>query len=57
MTYIEARTANEVFKAHERRLKLNKLRSAPIDRSKAMATIYSLGRQARDAWMNWRLPG
>ena len=53
MTFIQARTANEIMKAQERKLKLDKLRGELVDRAKATALVFSLGRQERDAWMNW----
>lgn len=53
MTFIQARTANEIMKAQERKLKLDKLRGELVDRAKATALFFSLGRQERDAWMNW----
>lgn len=53
MTFIQARTANEIMKAQERKLKLDKMRGELVDRAKATALFFNLGRQERDAWMNW----
>lgn len=53
MTLVEIRTANEILKVHERKLKLEKLRGGLIDRNKALAMALSLARQTRDAWANW----
>lgn len=53
MSFIQARTANEIMKAQERKLKLDKMRGELVDRAKATALIFNLGRQERDAWMNW----
>ena len=53
MTYLQARTANEVLKAQERRLRLHKLRGEVVDRATACATVFRLARQERDAWLGW----
>lgn len=53
MTFIQARTANEILKAQERKLKLDKMRGELVDRARATALVFNLGRQERDAWMNW----
>jgi biotin operon repressor len=37
MTYMQARTANEVLKAQERRLKLQQIKGEVVDRAKAVA--------------------
>jgi hypothetical protein len=52
-TYMQARTANEVLKAQTNRVRLQKLKGELIDRSKVMAHVFKLGRQERDAWLNW----
>ena len=53
MTYLQARTANEVLKAQERRLRLQKLKGELVDRARAEALVFRLARQERDAWLNW----
>jgi len=53
MNYVTARTANEVIKAQERRLRLGKLKGELVDRAKATATIFMLARRERDAWVQW----
>src|SRR5512132_2260920 len=53
MTYLQARTANEVLKAQERRIRLQKLRSEVVDRARAIALVCRLARQERDAWAGW----
>ena len=53
MTYLQARTANEVLKAQERRLRLHKLRGEVVDRARAVALVFRLARQERDAWLGW----
>jgi hypothetical protein len=53
MTYMQARTANEVLKAQERRLKLQQIKGEMVDRAKAVAHVFRLARDERDAWINW----
>jgi hypothetical protein len=53
MTYMQAHTANEVLKAQERRLRLQQIKGELVDRSKAVAQVFRLARDERDAWVNW----
>jgi hypothetical protein len=53
MTFMQARTANEVMKAQERRLRLQQMKGELIDRAKAVAQVFRLAREERDAWVNW----
>jgi hypothetical protein len=53
MTFMQARTANEVLKAQERRVRLQRLRGELVDRAKAVAQVFRLARDERDAWVNW----
>jgi hypothetical protein len=53
MNYVTARTANEVIKAQERRLRLGKLKGELIDRAKATTTVFTLARRERDSWVQW----
>jgi hypothetical protein len=53
MNYVTARTANEVIKAQERRIRLGKLKGDLVDRSRAIASVFSLARRERDAWVQW----
>jgi hypothetical protein len=53
MTFVQARTANEVMKAQERRVRLQKLKGDLVDRSRAVETIFSAARRERDAWVQW----
>jgi hypothetical protein len=53
MTYMQARTANEVLKAQERRLRLQQMKGELVDRAKAVAQVFRLAREERDAWVNW----
>ena len=53
MTFLQARTANEVLKAQERKVRLEKLRGELVDANRAAALVFALGRQERDSWLNW----
>jgi hypothetical protein len=53
MTFMQARTANEVLKAQERRLRLQQMKGELVDRAKAVAQVFRLAREERDAWVNW----
>jgi hypothetical protein len=53
MTFMQARTANEVLKAQERRLRLQRMKGELIERAKAVAQVFRLAREERDAWVNW----
>ena len=53
VTYLQARTANEVLKAQERRIRLQKLKGEMVDRARATAVVFRLARQERDAWAGW----
>lgn len=52
-SFASARTANEVMKAQERRLRLQKMRGETVDRARATALVFRLARQERDAWLGW----
>jgi hypothetical protein len=53
MTFMQARTANEVLKAQERRLRLQQMKGELVDRTKAVAQVFRLARDEREAWVNW----
>jgi hypothetical protein len=53
MTFIQARTANEVLKAQERRIRLQRMKGELVDRAKAVGQVFRLAREERDAWVNW----
>jgi len=53
MTFMQARTANEVLKAQERRLRLQRMKGELVDRAQAVAQVFKLARDERDAWVNW----
>ena len=52
-TFLQAKTANEVLKSQERRLKLQQLKGELVDRARAEALVFRLARETRDAWVNW----
>ena len=52
-TFLQAKTANEVMKAQERRLRLQKLKGELVDRSRAETLMFRLARDERDAWVTW----
>src|SRR5512142_2097640 len=53
MTYLQALTDNEVLKAQERKMRLQKLKGELVDRARAIALVFRLARQERDAWAGW----
>jgi hypothetical protein len=53
MTFLEARTANEVLKAHTNKLRLARLKGEVIDRAQALSHVHALARAEREAWLNW----
>ncbi len=52
-TFLQAKTANEVLKAQERKIRLAKLKGELVDRAQATALVFDLARQERDAWISW----
>jgi hypothetical protein len=52
-TYLQAKTANEVLKAQERRIRLQKLKGELVDRARAETLMFRLARDERDAWVTW----
>ena len=52
-TFLQARTANEILKAQEKRLRLRQMMGELIDRRQATALVFRLAREERDAWGNW----
>ena len=52
-TYLQAKTANEVLKAQERRIRLQKLTGELVDRARAETLLFRLAREERDAWVTW----
>ena len=52
-TFLQAKTANEVLKAQERRLRLQKLKGELVEKARAEALMFRLAREERDAWVTW----
>ena len=46
-TFLQAKTANEVLKAQERRIRLSRLKGELIERARALALVFRLAREAR----------
>jgi hypothetical protein len=53
VTFVQARTAHEIAKAHLARLKLQERRGELVDRTSAAAQVFRLAREERDTWLNW----
>lgn len=53
ISFVKAKMANEVLKAQTSKIKLQKLKNELVDRPKAEADVFALGRRERDAWINW----
>ena len=53
VTFVQARTAHEIAKAHLARLKLQERKGELVDRARATALVFRLAREERDAWVNW----
>ncbi|MFN4282424.1 MAG: elements of external origin [Alphaproteobacteria bacterium] len=53
VTFVQARTAHEIAKAHLARLRLQRMKGELVDRARAMALVFRLAREERDGWINW----
>jgi hypothetical protein len=53
MTFLQARTANEVLKAQEGKVRLARLKGESVDRTIAVSPVFWLAREERDAWTGW----
>ena len=53
VTFVQARTAHEIAKAHLARLKLQERRGELVDRARAAALVFRLAREERDTWLTW----
>ena len=53
VTFVQARTAHEIAKAHLARLRLQRLKGELVDRAKAADLVFRLAREERDTWLNW----
>jgi hypothetical protein len=52
-TFLQAKTANEVLKAQERRIRLQKLKGELVEKARAETLMFRLAREERDAWVTW----
>jgi hypothetical protein len=52
-TFLQAKTANEVLKAQERRIRLQKLKGELVDKARVETLMFRLAREERDAWVTW----
>jgi hypothetical protein len=52
-TFHDARTANEVLKAQERRLRLDERKGKLVDKARALLLVHRLAREERDAILAW----
>ncbi len=53
VTFVQARTAHEIARAHLARLRLQRMKGELVDRARATALVFRLAREERDAWANW----
>lgn len=53
VTFVQARTAHEIAKAHLARLRLQRMKGELVDRARATAMVFRLAREERDTWINW----
>ena len=53
VTFVQARTAHEIAKAHLARLRLQRLKGELVDSARAKALVFRLAREERDSWLNW----
>jgi hypothetical protein len=52
-TFHDARTANEVLKAQERRLRLDERKGKLVDKARALLLVHRLAKEERDAMLAW----
>lgn len=50
---LQARTANELLKAQTNKVRLARMKGELIERAQAIAQVFRLARNERDAWLNW----
>lgn len=53
VSFVKAKMANEILKAKTNKVKLQKLEGSLVDRPRAEADVFAMGRRERDAWINW----
>jgi hypothetical protein len=52
-TFHDARTANEVLKAQERRLRLDERKGKLVDKARTLLLVHRLAKEERDAILAW----
>jgi hypothetical protein len=52
-SYHNARTANEVLKAQERKLRLEERKGKLVDKARALLLVHRLAKEERDAILGW----
>jgi hypothetical protein len=52
-SFSQAKTMHEIAKAQRARIQVQRLKDEVIDRARALAVVFRLARQERDAWVNW----
>jgi hypothetical protein len=52
-TFHDARTANEVLKAQERRLRIDERKGRLVDKARALMLVHRLAKEERDAILAW----
>jgi hypothetical protein len=53
VSFVQARTAHEIAKAHLARLRLQRMKGELVERARAAALVFRLAREERDAWSAW----
>ena len=53
MTFLQAKTADEVLKAQERRIRLAKLKGELVERDRAVTLMFRLARVEHEPWLTW----
>jgi hypothetical protein len=53
VTFVQARTAHEIAKAHLARLRLQRMKGELVVRARSTALVFRLAREERDSWLNW----
>jgi hypothetical protein len=53
VTFVQARTAHEIAKAHLARLRLGRMKGELVERAHATALVFRLAREERDTWITW----
>ncbi len=53
VSFVQARTAHEIAKAHLARLRLQRMKGELVDRAQVVGLVFRLARTERDAWITW----